>query len=532
MPGLDRTVLDMIDSTLAIARVRRDVRTDFILAPHFDAIFLKAADELWARAHELLSSGRYAPEPVLTVAVPKVRNFTRPGSILWPIDRLVYQVLADLSAPTLEAQLDRSRTFSHVVVEPGSEGHLFEPEHLCWDRFQTALRKVASKGGFFVKADVANYFERIPQHHLINLMIASGCTPEVARLLEEVLLAFQERNSFGIIQGVFPSDLLGNFYLSDVDAYCEIHGIQSLRFVDDLYIRFDSLAEARRGLIRVIDRLRQEGLHLNEYKSGIRPAQRVVREETELDQLFAETVEEIREERESEKRAAEVVTSYGFPVGWEFDEEDENDEGDDDEEDEDELTNAAVERLYQSIEDNPGQADKIERFCLPFLRAAGSDSAVQRALNGITERPHLSRLYLSYLSRFVAGDRSVTKRLEKLIDSPMLVMDYQRMYLLGALMGAAKIDRNTVNAALRLLAESTVGQEVRALAAIFAARHGTPQQRRTVRLSYEKESSAYVRAAILYASRHFTGTERKICTKAWGGHSITNALIGHALRSS
>jgi hypothetical protein len=43
-------------------------------------------------------------------------------------------------------------------------------------------------------------------------MIASGCAPEVARLLEEVLLAFQERNSFGIIQGVFPSDLLGNFY--------------------------------------------------------------------------------------------------------------------------------------------------------------------------------------------------------------------------------------------------------------------------------------------------------------------------------
>jgi hypothetical protein len=44
MPGLDRTVLDSVDSALAIARVRRDIRTDFILAPHFDGIFLKAAD--------------------------------------------------------------------------------------------------------------------------------------------------------------------------------------------------------------------------------------------------------------------------------------------------------------------------------------------------------------------------------------------------------------------------------------------------------------------------------------------------------
>lgn len=414
-------------------------------------------------------------------------------------------------------------------MQPGSEGHLFEPEHLCWDRFQISLRKLASKGGYFVKADVANYFERVPQHHLINLMIASGCSPEAVRLLEEMLLAFQERDSFGIIQGVFPSDLLGNFYLSDIDAYCEIYGISSVRFVDDLYLRFGSLPDARRGLIRIINRLRQEGLHLNEYKSGIRAAQNIIREETELDHLFSQTVEEIREERKAGKESIEVVTGYGFAAGWEFEEEDEDDEEEDDEYD---LTNVAIERLYESIEDYPRQADKIERFCLPFLRASGSDIGVQRALNGVVERPHLSRLYLSYLSRFVPTERAVSKNLAELLDSPMLVLDYQRMYLLGALMGAAKIDRNTVNSALRLLGQSSVGQEVRALAAIFAARHGTPQQRRTVRLSYENEESAYVRAAILYASRHFTGTEQKVCTKAWGGHNTLNALIGHALRSS
>ena len=74
--------------------------------------------------------------------------------------------------------------------------------------------------------EIANYFERIPQHHLVNLIIASGCPTEVARLLEEMLLAFQERDSLGIIQGLFPSDLFSNFYLSDVDAYCEIQGIR------------------------------------------------------------------------------------------------------------------------------------------------------------------------------------------------------------------------------------------------------------------------------------------------------------------
>lgn len=137
-----------------------------------------------------------------------------------------------------------------------------------------------------------------------------------------------------------------------------------------------------------------------------------------------------------------------------------------------------------------------------------------------------------YLSRFVPEKSSVPRRLEKLLQSSELVSDYQRVYLLGALMGAPRVDKNTVNAALRMLSEAHVGQEIRALAAIFAARHGTPQQRRTVRLSYEGESSTYVRAAILYASRHFTGAERKVCIKAWGAHNTTNALIAHALRHS
>jgi retron-type reverse transcriptase len=522
MPGLDAAVLKRIDQKLALARIQRDIRSDFVLAPHYNSIFVRASDELWDRTHELLSSGKYSPELALTVAVPKPRGFTRPGSILTPIDRLVYQVLADIVAPILEEQLDRSRTFSHVVVAADSDGHMFEQEHACWDRLQSALRHLADQGGCFVKADIANYFERIPQHHLVNLMVASGCATEVTRLLEEMLLAFQERDSFGIVQGLFPSDLFGNFYLSEIDAYCEIHGIPSARFVDDLYLRFETLPDSRHGLIRLIDQLRREGLHLNEFKSGIRTARELIKEETELDQLLSEILEEIKEEHQESK---EITTAYGFVIDWELvdDEEKEDDENND-------FETAAIQRLYGSIEEYPKQTDKIERFCLPFLRAEGSDIAIKRSMAGIVDRPHLTRLYLSYLSKFVSEDGTLRRRLEKLLEDPALISDYQRMYILGALTSAKSISKETVNTALRMLQQTQVGQEVRALAAIFAARHGTPQQRRSVRLSYEGEPSAYVRAAILYASRHFTVTERKICIKAWGAHNTTNRLISHALR--
>jgi hypothetical protein len=210
MPGLDRTVLDSIDHNLVLRRVRRDVRSDFIFAPHYNSIFVYAADELWARTYEQLKSGKYEPELPLTIPVPKRGGFVRPGSILQPIDRIVYQALAELAAPVLEVQLDRSRTFSHILA-PNSSDEMFQPEHACWESLRAAVTQLAKRGGYFVKADVANYFERIPQHHLINLMRASGCLPEVVKLLEEVLLAFQERDSFGIIQGIFPSDYSGTF---------------------------------------------------------------------------------------------------------------------------------------------------------------------------------------------------------------------------------------------------------------------------------------------------------------------------------
>src|SRR4051812_38920329 len=144
---------------------------------------------------------------------PKNVAFPAPASILNPVDRYVYQALVDIAGPALEAQLDRERTFSHV---PSSEpDSMFEPAHDSWSKFELKMQALCRSPGYIVKADIANYFERLPQHHLVNLMMAAKCAPEVVNLLEEMLLAFQERDSFGIIQGVFPSDILGNFFLSE-----------------------------------------------------------------------------------------------------------------------------------------------------------------------------------------------------------------------------------------------------------------------------------------------------------------------------
>ena len=43
MPGLDRRIIAQIDHESVIAHVKADIRSDFILAPHYNAIFNRRA---------------------------------------------------------------------------------------------------------------------------------------------------------------------------------------------------------------------------------------------------------------------------------------------------------------------------------------------------------------------------------------------------------------------------------------------------------------------------------------------------------
>lgn len=286
--------------------------------------------------------------------------------------------------------------------------------------------------------------------------------------------------------------------------------------MDDIYLHFTTEVEAKKGLIELIERLRQNGLHLNEYKSGIRTTHEVIREETEIDELFQAAREEVRDE------LVEGITSgYGFTAEWELEEREEPEEED--------IQLAATERLYSAIDDYPEQSDKIEKFCLPLLRAAGSDFAVGAVLGGLVVKPHLTRLHHAYLSRFVGENAQLVNSLESIVQSPELVTDFQKMYILGALFNGKDIKRSTVNVVLQWLENPRIAKEARAMAAVFSAKHGNPNQKRAVRLAYENEPSAYVRGAILYASRYLPPAEKKTCKKAWGGHNIVNSLIAQAM---
>ena len=509
MTGLDRTVIEEIDWKSAVRNIIVDTRSDFILSPQFDGIYLKNSERLIETTLTALRSGTYDPRLPITFSVPKSNFLTRPGSILEPKDRLIHQAAIESCLPRIEEQLDRSRSFSQV---PSAQTQmLFEPPHLGWVRFQDATKAICETHPYVLKADIANYFETIPQHPIVNSLTASGVQPELVSLIENQLLAFRHRSSTGIIQGIYPSDLLGNFYLSDFDGDCDLHDLASARYVDDIYVGFPDLHCARKELVRLTERLRQNGLSLNAQKTYISESENIIFEEHEIDFLFDEARAEI-------ENSLELLNSsgYGFQGDW-LNETVETEDSD--------IELNAIRHLMFLEDVTVKQREKIERFCLPIMRGADDNSAVDTVLDNLSVRPQLTRIYASYLTHFAPSEPEVVRRISNILNADRFFCDYQRMYMVAAILNCELVESNAVRICLQWLESSDIGQETRALCAVFVAKFGNAQQKRAVKLHYENEESEYVRSAILYAAQYYPIAEKRSIKRAWGRQSELNALI-------
>ena len=519
MPGLDKTTLDALEYKTAIKRINSDIKSDFIIAPHYSSVFANVGEELWESTRSQLQAGVYEPDLPINMEVPKRSGLTRPGSILTPKDRLIYQLLIDLIAPFGQAQLNRSRVYSNVLLDPDPDGLMFQPSSVYWNKMQHNIESLCSEPHLthVLKTDIASFFERVNHHHLVNLLHSSNCPPNAVNLLEKLLPSWTEKTSHGILQGMFPSDFLGNFYLLSFDSEVEVLGHPSVRYVDDIYIFFGSRLEAQSFLVHITHFLRKEGLILNEYKTNVVRSEELLREETELDRLFGAAKTEIES-----GLINRYVDWYNLQAIWTMEDVDIEEE---------DINLLAVEHLYsQVVGVNNITSEKIEKFCLPFLAISKSQNAVERSIKGIMERPHLVSLYSNYLGVFVSKNSDVVNEIERFIPLEELLYDSQVMWTIALLVRAKKIRESTLNAAFRMLIDKKRTIGLRAICAILVAKHGNVGLRRNLRHHYQDEPSEYVKSAILFSSMFFPSTERKTCLRTWGGHSQTNALIVQAVK--
>jgi hypothetical protein len=523
--GMDAVALNNIDWKLALQRIVHDLRSDFIYAPHLGFIYQRAGLELADQLKSDLQAGKFSPGMPLTIEVPKpyrIRvkgskrlgpNYSRPGSILLPRDRLLYQVLADQAAPLIQKKTNVKRSFSHWL-SPDTTGGMFVSTRECWNNLQSALSNNSKSEAvkYVLKIDVANFFGTLNQHTLINALSDAGYPKAYFSRLEAILVRYTgERSSRGILQGMYPSDLFGNYYLSAIDRFLSDYGVPSARYVDDLYIFIRSVAEADRLLRVLIPVLRSYDLSLNEAKSVIMPKSALATEEPDLDSLFAAAVAEISEQLDENDFDAD----YGFQSEW-----------DEETTDPQALELQATQILFDSLSQYPGNEENIERFCLPLFSTAGSDYAVAHVMEVFKKRPSMAQIYSAYLVRFleVASIHEFLQNL--LVDGDLL--DWQRMWILAALLQVKESADDSVKAGLKILADANRHEALRAIAAIYIGRFGDHTRRKSLVAMYSSVSN-YIQAAIFYSSRSWPAAERSNAKASWSGHGPLHNLLSVAM---
>ena len=531
--GMDQAQIKAIDWKLALKRISHDQRSDFIYAPHFSAIYSKATDDLVAAVCTKLKAGSYLPGTPISIEVPKSArlrtvgmnrlgaNFSRPGSILWPTDRVLYQAMADQAASVIKKKSDRTRSFSHELADDNDPG-MFLPTRQCWGKMQQALSRhsKAKSVQYIVKVDVANYFGSINQHTLINDLSESGFPSQLACRLEVMLTSYtQERSSRGIVQGMYPSDLIGNYYLKPIDRFLKEFPVRSARYVDDIYLFVSSMDEAEKLLRELIPRLRGYDLVLNESKSAIMPKGSLMSEEPDLEQMFEDALKEVAEKINEE----ELDVDYGFQSEWE---DDEWDEEPDNTEDSDDIELIATKKLFDSIDQYPGNEENIERFCLPLFSISSSNHAVPHVLGAFKKRPSMSQIYASYLSDFL-GDAAVSALLADLLSHDDLV-DWQKMWIVAALLKTDEASDEAVLEANKLLSDANRHDALRAVCAVLIGKFGDYARRKALRHIYPTVST-YIQLAIYYSSRYWAAADKTNARATWGNSTPEHALLTIAM---
>lgn len=525
--GLDQEWLSKIDWDLALKRIAQDLRSDFIYAPHLGFIYAKAGAELKAQVEKDLKNGHFSPGVPMTMEVPKTfrirvaaihssrlgPNYSRPGSILLPRDRLLYQALGDQAAPIIDKQTDGARSFSHKLAAPDSAS-MFLPTRTCWNRLQKANLEYSKQPSakYILKLDVANFFGSLNQHTLINVLSDAGYPKPLSSRLEAILTSFTgERSSRGILQGMYTSDLLGNYYLAPIDRFLSDYAVPSARYVDDIYIFLESVDAGDQLLRQLIPALRSYDLVLNEAKSVIMPVSALMTEEPDLEQLFEAAVEEVANQIDDE----EFDADYGFQSEW-----------DEEDADPDVLELQATMLLFDSLSEYPGHEENIERFCLPLFARSGSDYAVANVLESFKKRPSMSQIYAAYLARFL-DQEEVRNFMVGALKEPSL-MDWQKMWILAALSQAESASDPPVKIAMDLLKDANRHEGLRAAAAIYVGRFGDHARRKALIALYPSVSG-YVQSAIYFSSRDWPSVERGNAKASWGSHSALTTLMTLAM---
>lgn len=206
-------------------------------APGIDGMTVRQLPGLlearWPEIEDQLLQGRYQPQPVRRVQIPKpAGGGLRDLGIPTVIDRVIQQAVLQRLQPLWDP------TFSE-------HSYGFRPGRSAHQAVAQAQAYVADGHRFVVDIDLAKFFDRVNHDRLMARVAARVPDRRVLRLVRSFLTAGVLNNGLfeasreGAPQGGPLSPLLSNLVLDELDRELERRGHQFVRYADDcnVYVR-------------------------------------------------------------------------------------------------------------------------------------------------------------------------------------------------------------------------------------------------------------------------------------------------------
>jgi len=242
--GLLEQILSPMNLNLAYKRVKGNKGSGGIDKMEVESL----GDYLINNKEKLIQSilsGKYRPNPVRRVEIPKENGKKRELGIPTVVDRVVQQAIMQVLSPIYEKQFS-------------SSSYGFRPKRSAHQALNQCKSYITDGYRYAVDMDLEKFFDTVNQSKLIEVLSRTVKDGRVISLIHKYLNAgVVIRNKFeetkiGVPQGGPLSPLLSNIMLNELDVELENRGHRFVRYADDLVILCKSRRSAERTLANIV----------------------------------------------------------------------------------------------------------------------------------------------------------------------------------------------------------------------------------------------------------------------------------------